>query len=254
MDARVYEQFRNLQANHFWFIGRRRIFFDLLAREVGRQRSGTGNRAGKRRVLEIGCGAGGMLAPLAQFGEVHGIDIATDYVHACAEHKLARMLAGSGDALPFADHTFDVVALFDVIEHIPDERATLAEVRRVLRPGGTVFLSVPAYQFLFSQNDRVVHHQRRYTASQLRARLRGAGLQVKRVSYFNTLLFPLIATAVLTLKLKEKWFGLPPGETNLDHEFKGPMNSLLAFLMGSERHLLRHMDFPFGHSLIAMAG
>ncbi|HLU39704.1 MAG TPA: class I SAM-dependent methyltransferase [Planctomycetota bacterium] len=246
MDAHVYEQFRNLQENHFWFIGRRRIFFDLLERELG--------RGGGRTVLEIGCGAGGMLKPLARFGAVYGIDIATEYVQVCAEHGLARMVAGSGDALPFADRTFDLVALFDVIEHIPDERATLAEVRRVLKPGGTVFVSVPAYQFLFSQNDRVVHHQRRYTAAQLRRRLREAGLQPKKVSYFNTFLFPLIAAAVVTLKLKERWFGLPPGETNLDHEFRGPLNAALAFVMGSERWLLRHMNFPFGHSLIAMAG
>lgn len=245
MDARVYEQFANLQENHFWFIGRRNIFFDLIEREIGSDRN--------RRVLEIGCGAGGMLRPLARFGTVHGVDVATDYVRACHERDLARMVAGSGDALPFGDASFDLVALFDVIEHIPDERGTLAEVRRVLKPGGTVFLSVPAYQFLYSQNDRVVHHQRRYTARQLRRRLREAGLRPKKVAYFNTLLFPLIAAAVLTLKLKEKWFGLPPGETNLDHEFRGPLNSLLAWLMSSERYLLRHMSFPFGHSLIAMA-
>lgn len=246
MDPRVYEQFRDLQENHFWFIGRRRIFFDLLQREVG--------PGSARAVLEIGCGAGGMLKPLARFGSVHGIDVATDYVRVCSEHGLARMVAGSGDALPFRDATFDIVALFDVIEHIPDERGTLAEVRRVLKPGGTVFLSVPAYQFLFSQNDRVVHHQRRYTAGHLRVRLQEAGLRVKKISYFNTLLFPLIAAAVVTLKLKEKWFGLPPGETNLDHEFKGPMNTLFAAIMSSERYLLRHISFPFGHSLIAMAG
>lgn len=246
MDARVYEQFANLQENHFWFIGRRAIFFDQLEREL----------AGRRnlKVLEIGCGAGGMLKPLARFGEVYGIDVAADYVQACGERKLAKMVTGSGDSLPFADASFDVVALFDVIEHIPDERKTLAEVRRVLKPDGTAFFSVPAYQFLFSQNDRVVHHQRRYTAGHLRMRLEEAGLRVKKLSYFNTMLFPLISAAVVTLKLKERWFGLPPGETNLDHEFKGPLNSLLAGVMSSERLLLRHMSFPFGHSLLAMAG
>lgn len=245
MDARVYEQFASLQKDHFWFIGRRQIFFDLLRREVG-----PGN---DRQILEIGCGAGGMLSALTEFGTVHGMDVASDYVRFCAERQPARMLTGSGDALPFADQSFDIIALFDVIEHIPDERKTLAEVKRVLKPGGTVFISVPAYQFLYSQNDRVVHHQRRYTARHLRARLREAGLRSKKVSYFNTLLFPLILAAVLALKAKDRLFGLPPGETNLDHEFRGPLNSLLAFLMGSERWLLRHMSFPFGHSLIAMA-
>jgi SAM-dependent methyltransferase len=245
MDARVYEQFDRLQKTHFWFRGRRAIFFHLLDQAL-QGRSGL-------RILEIGCGAGGMLEPLRRYGTVHGIDIARDYMALCRDRGFPRMAAASGDALPYGDATFDVVALFDVIEHIPDEVRVLLEVRRVLKPGGIVFISVPAYQFLFSQNDRVVHHQRRYTARALERRIGQAGLRASKVTYFNTFLFPLIIVAVLVLKAKERLFGLPRGETNLDHEFQGPVNDLLSLVMSSERHLLRHIDFPFGHSLIAMA-
>lgn len=246
METNVYEQFAQLEDRHFWFLGRRNIFFDLLGRVLqGRN---------DLQILEVGCGAGGMLGPLARFGTVTGLDIAKDYVAYCHRRGHQRVLAGSGYELPFRDQSFDLVAAFDTIEHIPDDGRVLREIRRVLKPGGRVFLSVPAYQFLYSQNDRVAHHQRRYTAHQLRERLRAAGLTPQRLSYFNTFLFPLILPAVLVLKLKEKLFGLPEGQTNLSHSFAGPVNRAFAAVMSSEKLLLRHMEFPFGHSLLALAG
>jgi SAM-dependent methyltransferase len=254
MEAHVYEQFARLQESHFWFRGRRAIFFDLIERALARGgAAGNGNGHG-RELLEIGCGAGGMLAPLARYGRVTGLDIAVDYLQHCKSRGFPRMVAGSGYELPFADGGFDVVALFDTIEHIPDDRRVLEEVKRVLRPGGIVFVSVPAYQFLYSQNDRVVHHQRRYTARGLRRVLEAAGLRPQKVTYFNTFLFPLILPAVLVLKLKERLVGLAPGQTHLNHQFVEPVNDLFAGVMSSERFWLRNMEFPFGHSLIGIAG
>jgi SAM-dependent methyltransferase len=246
MEANVYEQFAQLEENHFWFQGRRRIFFDLLDREL----------AGRNdlEILEIGCGAGGMLGPLSRYGKVTGIDVAHDYMRYCRQRGYTRVVAGSGYELPFPDRSFDLVALFDVIEHIPDDRRVLREAHRVLRPGGRVFVSVPAYQFLFSQNDRVAHHLRRYTSRSLRAALEAAGLQIRKLSYFNTFLFPLIVPAVLVLKAKERLFGLPEGQTNLSHQFAPPVNAAFGAIMTSERLLLRHIGFPFGHSLLALAG
>lgn len=246
MERSVYEQFARLEEDHFWFRGRREIFFDLIPRMVG---------AGQRRpqILEIGCGTGGMLGPLSELGEVTGMDISLDSIRYCQERGHGRVLTGSGYELPFKDESFDLVALFDVIEHIEDDQRVLDEVRRVLKPGGRVFISVPAYQFLYSQNDRVAHHLRRYTKAPLRARLGEAGLSTRKMSYFNTFLFPLILPAVLVLKLKERLFGLPEGLTNLSHQFKEPVNTVFARVMGAERWFLRHIDLPFGHSLIAVA-
>ncbi len=252
MELSVYEQFAKLEEDHFWFQGRRTIFFDLIERSFGESGSSPNGRQAERQILEVGCGAGGMLGPLGRFGNVTGIDISHDYIQFCANRGHRRVVTGSGYELPFQDNSFDMVALFDVIEHIEDDIRVLGEVRRVLKPGGRVFLSVPAYQFLFSQNDRVAHHLRRYTAGRLDSTLRCAGLKSSKLTYFNTFLFPLILPAVLVLKLKEKLFGLPKGLTNLSHQFKEPVNSIFAWIMGTERWLLRHIDLPFGHSLIAM--
>jgi SAM-dependent methyltransferase len=249
METTVYEQFAELERTHFWFRGRRRIFFDLLGRALAGRPD-----AGRMSVLEIGCGAGGMLVPLSRFGTVVGLDIAHDYLAYCRDRGFSRVVHGSGYELPFADRSFDLVALFDTIEHIPDDRRVLAEARRVLRPGGLVFVSVPAYQFLYSQNDRVAHHLRRYTRRQLRDVLAAAGLVPRKLTYFNTFLFPLILPALGVLILKERVLGLPQNQTNLSHQFSKPVNELFAAAMGSERLWLRHVDFPFGHSLIAMAG
>ena len=79
-----------------------------------------------------------------------------------------------------------------------------------------------------------------------------SGLKQDKVTYFNTFLFPLIFSALMVLKLKERLFGRPEGQTNLNHEFAGPVNSIFASIMSSEKALLRHIEFPFGHSLIAM--
>jgi len=245
MEAVVYDQFAELEQRHFWFRGRRTIFFDLLARELGEDRD--------RDVLEIGCGPGAMLEGLARFGRVHAMDVAHDAMAYCRSRGFERVVTASGLDVPYADASFDLVALFDTIEHIEDDLGVLHEVRRVLRPGGLVFVSVPAYQFLYSQNDRLVHHQRRYTRPQMLHLLRAAGLVPAKVTYFNTFLFPLILPAVMVVKLKERLFGLPEDQTNLSHEFPKPINDTFAWFMGSERRLLRHMEFPFGHSLIALA-
>jgi ubiquinone/menaquinone biosynthesis C-methylase UbiE len=250
METTVYEQFAKLEERHFWFQGRRNIFFDLIERQLASE-----GRTGKQmEILEIGCGAGGMLRPLSRYGRVTGVDIAIDYLQYCKHRGFDRVVAASGYELPFRDAKFDMVALFDTIEHIPHDQKVLEEVRRVLKPGGSVFVSVPAYQFLYSQNDRVAHHLRRYTAGRLRKVLTDAGLPIRKLSYFNTFLFPLILPAVMVLKAKEKLLGLPDGQTNLSHEFSPPVNKLFASVMSAERFWLRHMEFPFGHSLIAMAG
>ncbi len=251
MEAHVYDQFAELEKSHFWFHGRRQIFFDLLRRSLRR----AGYRPGQDlQVLEIGCGAGGMLEPLSEFGTVTAMDFSPEAMAYCRSRGFPRVAAGSGTDLPFPDNSFDIVALFDVIEHIEDDQRVLSEANRVLKPGGKVFVSVPAYQALYSQNDRVVHHLRRYTATGLRRVVDGAGLRTEKLTYFNTLLFPLILAAVCMLKLKERLFGLDEGQTNLHHQFSKPVNGLFGWIMGGERWMLRHIEFPFGHSLIALAG
>jgi SAM-dependent methyltransferase len=245
MDRIAYETFAKLEDSHFWFVSRRRIFFDMLDRELA-------GRTGLR-ILEIGCGAGGLLGPLQRYGTVHGMDIDRDYIGFCRQRGFDRVLCGSGYELPFPDATFDLVCLFDTIEHIPNEADALQEIRRVLKPGGRAFFSVPAYQWLWSQNDRIAHHCRRYTASRLVRALRGAGLAMRRTTYFNTFLFPMIVPAILLQRLREKLGLLPEGYNNTSVQMPGMMNRLFTAVMSSERWFLRWLRFPLGHSLIGIA-
>ena len=245
MDRIAYASFAQLEDSHFWFVSRRRIFFDLLDRALAGQRG--------LRVLEIGCGAGGLLGPLQRYGAVHGLDVDREYVAFCKERGFDRVLCGSGYELPFADASFDLVALFDTLEHIPDDRRALREVLRVLRPGGTVFVSAPAYQWLWSQNDRIAHHHRRYTCRRLRTAMCEAGLVPARLTYFNTLLLPLIVPAILWQKLRERLGLLPPGYNNTSVGVPRLLNRLFTVVMSSERRWLRRFAFPFGHSVIGIA-
>jgi SAM-dependent methyltransferase len=244
MEETAYRQFIELEQNHFWFIGRRRIFFHLLDRELDGRRGLT--------VLDVGCGAGGMLSALGRYGPATGIDTSPELVEFCRSRGFEQVQIGSAYELPAEDGSVDLITLFDTIEHVPDDRRALRECRRALAPGGVLFISVPAYQFLYANNDRVAHHERRYTARELRRKLLAAGFEGPRVTYFNTLLFPAILPAVLAKKLRER-FSDPGDATNLSHRVRPGLNRALAAAMGSERHLLTHLNLPFGHSIIALA-
>ena len=237
-------QFVELEDSHFWFVGRRAIFLAVLEQRLGARRD--------LDIADVGCGAGGFLAPLARFGTVTGFDDSAELVAVCHARGFVNTVLAGALELGVPEASADLITLFDVIEHIPDDIAALAEARRVLRPGGLVLLSTPAYQILYANNDRVAHHQRRYTAGRLDQRIRQAGLVPERISYFNTLLFPLIAPAVLAGKLAERV--RPPGErTNLSITLPAGLNRALAAVMSSERHWLRHAGLPVGHSLLALA-
>jgi SAM-dependent methyltransferase len=244
VEQTAYRQFVELEENHFWFVGRRRIFMHLLARELD------GREAGP--VLDVGCGAGGMLAPLARFGPVTGIDTSAELVAFCRQRGFPRTEVGSAYELPVPSASVGLITLFDTIEHVADDGRVLRECRRALSGGGLLFISVPAYQFLYANNDRVAHHERRYTARQLRRKLLAAGFDPVQVTYFNTLLFPAILPTVVAKKVHERF--VDPGDrTNLSHAPGAFANRLLGAVMSSERHLLSRVSMPFGHSIIAIA-
>jgi SAM-dependent methyltransferase len=244
MEKEAFRQFIELEEHHFWFVGRRRIFFHLLDHELN-------GRTGLE-VLDVGCGAGGMLGPLARYGHVTGVEPAADLVEHCRQRGFSDVVEASAYDLPADSGSVDLLTLFDTLEHIEDDVRALRECHRVLAPGGLLFLSSPAYQFLYANNDRVAAHVRRYTARELRRKLRATGFEAVRVTYFNTLLFPAILPAVLAKKLHERF--VDPGDsTNLSMDMPPALNRMLAAVMSSERRVLTRAQLPFGHSLIALA-
>lgn len=248
MDQAAYETFARNEKDHFWFVGRRAIFFDVIRRRT------RGTLSERPIVFDLGCGVGGMLGPMSEFGRVIGMDIDPGSLAYCRDRGFPNVFNGRGHRLPVQSDSVDLIGAFDVIEHIPEERETIAECFRILKPGGWLFLSGPAYQFLYTHQDKMVHHQRRYTVGDLKRKFRAAGFTVEKASYINFFLFPLIFLALMVKKVRERWSPPEDGETrfNTDVKMPGGLNALFRGLFSSERFFLRFLSFPFGHSLIVM--
>jgi ubiquinone/menaquinone biosynthesis C-methylase UbiE len=160
--------------------------------------------------------------------------------------------------LPFADNSFDAVTALDVIEHNQDDLAILADSYRVLKPGGHMVITVPALMWLWSHNDDINAHVRRYTATELKQKLAQTGFTVRRVTYNNFFVFPLAAALILlrrSAKAKPKLASHHLSEEEYQVEMEPaspPVNALLTLVGKIEAALLRFLDLPIGTSLIAV--
>jgi SAM-dependent methyltransferase len=150
---------------------------------------------------------------------------------------------------PLAEAQFDLITAFDVLEHITDDLAALELLRKRLISGGKLALTVPAYQWLWSQHDVVNEHRRRYTKGQLVTKLDRAGWRTLRATYFNTLLFPPIAAVRILQRVPGLSHFLPSDLNNKP----SPIDRLLLSVFASEAGWLVHGDFPFGVSIIIIA-
>jgi SAM-dependent methyltransferase len=249
MEDAVYREFLELERTHWWFRGRRAIFVALLDRHLGRRADG------KRLILDLGCGVGGMLRQLGEYGRVIGTDVTLKGLQHCAARDFPRLVASNGPQGCFRDESLDAITAFDALEHIEDDAGTLRDIRRMLRPGGLLVASAPAFQFLYSQQDRITHHVRRYTLGDFTGKARAAGLEVVQASYINFLLFPAILPAVLAMK---GWQAVrrPPDAgagSNVGIRIPDFANATLAWIFSSEAAILRHVSVPVGHSLVMVA-
>jgi SAM-dependent methyltransferase len=251
MDRAAFALFAKLEQRHWWFRGRRALYVPLLGHVLSQQ---LGRPPNDMLIADVGCGVGGFLEPLEQFGSVIGLELDLPAIEWCRQRGHDATLVGRCDALPIARDGFDLVTMWDVLEHTPDDGAVLSEVLSVLKPGGHLALSLPAYPFLYSNNDKVAQHYRRYTRGGIRRLLAARGWEVVKATYVNVLLSPLIIPAVLALKLKQKLLPVENDDTsNLSVSLPSPLNNLLARLFAAELPVLRHVSAPFGHSLFVVA-
>jgi SAM-dependent methyltransferase len=232
---------------HWWFVGRRRILLQVLGKYLGR------DSAEPRRILDVGCGTGTMLSHLASFGKAQGVDIDEEAVGYCLERGLTDVRLGEAAKLPFDDGSFDLVTALDVVEHLDDDVGALREMRRVLRPGGRILVTVPAFRFMWGDQDEVNQHKRRYVASELRDRLRAAGFDVVRVSYMNVFMFAPIAALRLLRRVQRRVRPRIAQESDFRYPAPGPVNFLLGGIFGAEAQIVKRFDIPFGVSIVALA-
>jgi SAM-dependent methyltransferase len=234
---------------HWWFASRTRAIMAYLDRYVG---------AGKDlRILDVGCGAGNMGHHLRAYGQVVGVDSYAKPL-AVARQRGLDVRQGSATSLPFADRSFDLVALLDTVEHVPDESAVFAECRRVLKPGGKLLVTVPALMALWSNNDVINAHERRYTRAELRQKLESHGLRVLRSSYNNFFIFPLAAGRILVRRGRaEPELASPHFDADayqVEMEPAPPaLNTALSGVGQLETLLMKAVSLPIGTSIICIA-
>lgn len=241
MDLHTYGILFRIEETHWWHSARRKIVLDWIKeRYAGR----TG-----LSILDAGCGTGLLMQELSSLGTVEGIDISEEALDFCRRRGLTNVQRGDVTQLPFASESFDLVTAMDILEHLDDDTGALREWRRVLKPGGRVILFVPAHRWLWSLQDEVSHHRRRYTYRTLRAAIQDSGLEIERQSYVSTFLFPVIFLGRQWLKVRLR-FQTIDTENDLHPTWS---NGILRRVFQSEIPVLRRMNMPFGASLVAVA-
>lgn len=244
MEREEYLRLYELEDELWWFRGMREVSLTLLERFT------PASNPPSRRVLDAGCGTGGMLAALRRFGHVTGLDESSDAVRLASRRAEAPIVRGSVSALPFATGSFDVATSFDVLYHlgVADDEGALAEIARVTRSGGTVLVRVPAYDRLRSRHDEAVHTRQRYGRRELTDKIRRAGLEPVFVSFANSLLFPL----ALVRRSLERARSPRRRGSEVEPIF-APLNALFFSALRLEARWLRRFSLPFGLSLVAVA-
>jgi ubiquinone/menaquinone biosynthesis C-methylase UbiE len=236
MEKLVYDFTYTQEETCWWHRGRRKIIFDLIKK--------FSNKDTAKKILDIGCGTGLLLKELETLGTTWGVDcseLALDY---CQRRGLESIKKGDIAALPFGNEEFDIVLALDVLEHIEDDEKALKEMRRVLRSGGLAIIFVPAFRFLWSRQDEISHHFRRYGRKPLARKIKKVGFRLLRVSYFNTFLF----LPTLLLRFFINLFGTEKTEAKITEAKL--LNPILSKIFSAERALLKCIDFPFGVSIL----
>jgi SAM-dependent methyltransferase len=233
-------QTHRAEDRHWWYRGRREVLERVIA--------GLGLEPGAP-ILDAGCGSGRNMVELARRGPVTGIEVSDTSVRLAHERAAGEVIAGSVLDMPFESGHFQLAACLDVIEHLEDDLGALRELRRVVAPGGSLLVTVPAYQWLWSGHDEVNHHYRRYTQRSLRRVAEQAGWQQVRSTHFNSLLLPV----AILLRILDR-FSRKTTESSLDLWVPPqPLNWLLERPLRLEAAVIgRGGRIPAGLSLLAV--
>lgn len=241
MEPSAYVQMSKVEQVHWWYVARRDII---------RQTIKSLNLPNNAKILEVGCGTGGNLSMLSEFGRVSAIEMDKNAIKIASDESVKNrmdiQIGSMPNDNPFSEERFDLIVLFDVLEHIEPDQETLHALYACLKTGGNIVISVPAYQWLWGEHDVQLHHKRRYLKGEVIGKLSNAGFSIRKSTYFNMLLFPLAAAIRLWEKLTKN--------TDVVGQ-KTPsslINAILTAVFRSERHLLKFINLPFGISILAI--
>jgi SAM-dependent methyltransferase len=240
MDPAAYIEMADVESTHWWYVGRRAILTSTLEKLA---------LPAKARILEIGCGPGGNLQMLAGFGQVSAFEMDANACAIASGKTAGAFDIRQGycpDHIPFKDERFNLICMFDVLEHIEQDVETLEAIKPLLAKNGRILITVPAYQWMFGVHDTFMHHKRRYSSREIHEKVRACGFRLSRFSYFNTLLFPLAAA----VRFKERLLGSKSAAgLSVPPAF---LNNLFRNIFAVERGWLKNSNLPFGVSMLCI--
>jgi len=235
-----YERMYEAEQVSWWFRARRRILSDVLGRL---------HLPESADIVDVGCGTGGNLPMLEAFGTVLGVEYSPTGARFARTRTQCTIVEGSATETSLESEAYDLATMLDVLEHLEDDSAGLAEVHRILKRGGYFVFTVPAFMMLWSAHDEALHHYRRYRRPELSGKLTAAGFEIEWLSYYNASLFPPVAA----VRLARRWIGGGDAAADGVEVPPRPINALLEGVFAAERHVVGRLRLPFGVSLIGVA-
>ena len=242
MERKVYDRLVAMEEHHWWRVGRRKIFKKVLDSHVKKEKKALS-------ILEIGCGPGGNLSLLSNYGKVYGTEIDDELRSVANDRKCCEVKKGTflpEGEIPF-DEKFDLICMFDVLEHIEYDGLAMKKIVEKLNSGGKLLVAVPPYPSLWSQADIIAHHCRRYTKKSLNAVLQSQNLKILYTTYFNTLLFPIIFFVRRVLRKGSETYDVK------DYSQGGLNGIFTKILTGESLWISKNRSLPFGDTLLMLA-
>lgn len=238
MQKYLYADLYNLEETHWWHRTKRNLVSYFLKQNLSDNRS---------KILDVGCGTGKNLEVFSKFGNVWGIDNSNEAIIFCKRRGLKKVVKGNIEKMPFKKNSFNAITALDVLEHVNDSKA-LIEINRVLKKGGILIITVPAFSWLWSKWDEILFHKRRYTDKSLRKVLQENGFKVNKISYSYSF---LVLPALIIRGIKKMFYRhYYPSDFQLSNK---TVNHLLGTIANIEKIFIINYNISFGTSLIAVA-
>ena len=246
MNLEEQQRYHAVGADYFWLAGKRQLALRVLAQHS----HGDAPSGSPRRVLDAGCGPGHDFQDLKPHGMLYGLDPSQAALQFCQQKygPQVHLVCASGERLPFRHGSFNLIIMLDVLEHIEADEAALAECRQILKPGGRMLITVPAFQRLWGSHDDLYGHKRRYTADELRQKVLRAGLTIDHITYVEWLFtLPLWLTRSIKRRLPARYRG--------DDFVRVPrwLNVWLTRLITAEAAWVNTHTMPWGASIVCVA-
>ncbi len=234
----LYADLVNLEDKHWWHISKRRIVTEFIRIYA---------KSKKLNLLDIGCGTGRNLDQFRKFGHTFGLDSSKDAINICKKRGLINTTLGKAEKTPYKNNFFDIITILDVLEHTNDDKS-IKEIRRILKKGGLLIGTVPAFDWLWSKWDEILHHKRRYTAERLDKLLSNHKFNIIKISYmYAFLVIPIFLIRTIKSFFFRQYYS---SDFKLSLPFIDPILEKLAHI---EFFIIKKTYLPFGLSIIFVA-